>query len=74
MVICTTKTENERIPRNTKLSPETKSPTCEVRWDAAERGCVISLGFFSTVPKTHMHGASFEVWFQWFHKNGAFKF
>ena len=26
--------KNERIPRNTKLSPETKSPTCEVL-----RGC-----------------------------------
>ena len=54
MVICTAKAEkNERIPRNTKLSPGTKSWTSEVWGDAAERGCVISLGCFSTVPKTH---------------------
>ena len=60
MVICTANTEkNERIPRSTKQTPETKSPTCEVLGDAAERGCVISLDCFSTVTKTH--GASFDM-------------
>ena len=53
--------KNERSPRDTKLSPQTKSPTSEVWGDAAERGCVISLGYFSTLPKRH--NASFEVWF-----------
>ena len=73
MVICTAKAEkSDRTPRSTKPRPETKSPA-EVWGDAAERGCVISLGYCIslTVPKTH--GASFEVWFG-FTSDGAFKF
>ena len=52
--MCTAKTEkNERIPRSTKLSPEKKAQLVKF---AAEKGCDISLGCFSTVTKTH--GAS----------------